>query len=150
MKFRKRIFSGLIICLIIISVISVSASAYAYDNDIGYSFIVKANGASSYSSNSEYRGATTTATPWKVNLTYSAEGTGTYMRFFLAKSGILSTQASDHHDVKQGSGAKYYRAYEIANQTTVKLGAKNNNLVSNTYTISGYWDEETAYHPFSE
>ncbi len=65
---------------------------------------------------------------------------GTVATFWLDKSG---TRVSDVHDVAQGSGAHYYSAFSTANQSNVRLGAENNNASPNSYTISGYWDEET-------
>lgn len=47
------------------------------------------------------------------------------------------------HDIKEGTGDHYYSAFSSASQRDVCLGAENNNNSSSTYTVSGYWDEET-------
>lgn len=115
---------------------------FASDDNHGYSFVIKANHANTYSS-SRYRQTTNTNNPWKVNMTYSGEGTGTITTYWLALYNSSHTLVSGTHDVKQGSGAHYYTATSKANQMDVCLGAENNNNSTNTYTVSGYWDEET-------
>lgn len=52
-------------------------------------------------------------------------------------------KVSATHDVTQGTGDHYYSAYSSASQRDVCLGAENNNNSLRTYTVSGYWDEET-------
>ncbi|MBP1564747.1 MAG: DUF2712 domain-containing protein [Oscillospiraceae bacterium] len=64
------------------------------------------------------------------------------MTYWLTKSSDKAT-ASDFHDVKQGSGAKYYKALKNASETYVVLAAENNNYDASSYSVSGYWDEET-------
>ena len=149
MKSLKKSIVGILVCITAIAAVAISASAYAYDNNYGYSFTVKPKSGLSYSSDIRYRGATTTKTPWKVNFTYSSEGKKTVMTYFLASSGWFPTKFSDFKNVTQGSGDKYFRAYDVACETDVQLAAKNNNNTANSYTISGYWDEETAKHAFS-
>ena len=112
------------------------------DNNYEYAFKLKANYANSYSS-ARYRQTQNTANKWKVNLKNSTEGAGTKATFWLAKDNDSYTRVSATHDVKQGSGAHYYNAYEKASQTDVRLAAENNNDSPNTYQISGVWDEET-------
>lgn len=51
--------------------------------------------------------------------------------------------ASDYHEVDQGTGAHYYSADSNASQANVCLAADNNNYSTNTYIVTGYWDEET-------
>lgn len=81
---------------------------------------------------------------WKVNLTNSAEGNGTLATFWLTTRSDGKNVVSDKtHDVAQGSGAHYYNAKASASQTDVRLAAENNNDSTNTYEVSGYWDEET-------
>lgn len=151
MKFSKKIIAGIAASLMIMSAFSMSASAYGTDNNIPYSFKVKSNQELSYSGDVQYRGATTTATPWKVDFTFSAEGKGTKMDYFLAGNEWLTkTKQSEYKTVTQGSGAKYFHAYDTACKADVQLAARNNNYVSNDYTVAGYWDEETAQHNFSD
>ena len=116
--------------------------AYASDDDNGYSFTIKAHHGNTYS-DGRYRQTTNTSNPWKVNMTYSSEGAGTIMTYWLAKFNSSHDVVSGTHDVKQGTGAHYFTAYSGANQTKVCLAAENNNDLPNSYTVSGYWDEET-------
>lgn len=141
---KGKVLIVLLICLSCI-VTSFSLTAFAANNDnIAYSFKMKANLGRSYSS-SEYRGTLNPKNSWKVNMTYSDEGTGTAAIYFLASANILTrTQLSDAYTVKQGSGAHYYAAYAEASERNVALGCKNNNDVAKSYTVSGYWDEETG------
>ncbi|MCD4839645.1 MULTISPECIES: DUF2712 domain-containing protein [Neobacillus] len=122
-----------------VGIFTFSNFTYASDDNIGFSFTLKPNYENSYSGE-RYRQTTNPKNKWKVNLTYSSEGVGTVATFWLDKSG---TRVSDVHDVAQGSGAHYYSAFSTANQSNVRLGAENNNASPNSYTISGYWDEET-------
>lgn len=143
MKKGKVLFVLLMCVCCFVTSFSLTAFA-ANDDNIAYSFKMKANGARSYSS-SEYRGTPNPKNSWKVNMTYNAEGSGTVATYFLASSNIITrTQYSDAHDVKQGSGAHYYAAYAEASEKNVALGCKNNNIVDKSYTVSGYWDEETG------
>ena len=150
MSFKKRILIGITTCLITLSALGFSSYAYGGDNNIGYSFSVP-GGQNWAFSNAKYRGPSGTSVPWKVNFTYSSEGVGTYMQYFLAGTEWISlSKLSDYKMVKQGSGVKYYHAYDSAYNRNVRLGARNNNNVSKSYTVSGYWDEETAKHTFSD
>lgn len=150
MSFKKRVLIGITTGVIALSALGFSASAYGSDNNIGYSYSVP-GGQNWGFSDAEYRGASDTSVPWKVNFTYSSEGAGTCMQYFLAGTEWFSpSKLSDYKLVKQGSGAKYYRAYDSAYKRDVRLGARNNNNVSNSYTVSGYWDEETEKHTFSD
>ena len=147
LKFYKRLLLTLIVCSISISAFAFSVAAYGSDNDIPYSFTVLGNQQGTYT-NGEYRGNSGTNVPWKVNFTYSQEGKGTVMQYYL--SGSWWSKQSDYKNVKQGSGAKYYHAYDTAKNMTVALAARNNNYTSNKYSISGYWDEESAKHTFND
>lgn len=151
MSFKKRVIVGISTCVIALSALGVSVSAYGDDNNIGYSFTVKANQEWSYAADPQYRGPSGTNVPWKVNFTYSAEGTGTYMDYFLAGTEWFSpSKLSDYKRVQQGSGAKYYHAYDTAYNKDVRLAARNNNYVNASYQVSGYWDEEAAKHRFDD
>ena len=117
------------------------AVSKADEDNYYYEFKIKANYENSYSA-ARYRQTTNTSNKWKVNLLNSTEGNETKTTFWLAKDSN-NALASGTHDVAQGTGAHYYNAKANASQTDVKLGAENNNYSSNTYTVSGYWDEET-------
>lgn len=70
------------------------------------------------------------------------------MYFYL--SGPWYEKVSNVKAVKQGSGNKYFAAYDSAQNMDVGLAIKNNNKEdSNKYNVTGYWDEETAKHAFS-
>ncbi|WNB92541.1 DUF2712 domain-containing protein [Bacillus sp. NEB1478] len=121
-----------------LSLLAVGNMAFASNDNVPYSFTLKPGYGNSYSAE-RYRQTSDTSNKWKVNLSYSSEGAGTVATFWLDKS---TTQVSDTHDVAQGSGNHYYTAFSTANQHDVRLGAENNNYSANSYSISGYWDEE--------
>lgn len=79
---------------------------------------------------------------WKVKMTKSYEGPGTYTNFWLELyngknvANVVATRVED--------GARYSPAYSSASQTTVYLTSENNNDNDVTYTVEGYWDEETG------
>ena len=143
MKNYKKVFRIVLVAILGILIFSLSAIGFAEDNNIGYSFTIKANYGNSYSS-ARYRQTKSKENPWKVQLKSSGEGKGTITTFWLSKSTIDGTVVvSPTRNVKQGSGATYSGAYGSASKSHVKLGAENNNYSANTYTISGIWDEET-------
>ncbi|MFQ7310803.1 DUF2712 domain-containing protein [Sellimonas sp.] len=76
-------------------------------------------------------------------MTYSSEGKGTIATYWLALFNSSHTLASGTHNVTQGSGAHYYSAKSNASKSNVCLAVENNNNTTNTYTVAGYWDEET-------
>lgn len=120
-----------------------SMTALAGNDDVPFSFTMKANLAKSYTGD-RYRETTRTNNPWKVNMTASTEGKHTQAYYFLASNGILRIQYSDQHLVKVGSGNHYYKAYSNGSKQNVSLGCRNNNDVNKSYTVAGYWDEETG------
>ena len=147
----KRAAVGLLAGLIGLSVMGLPASAYGEDNDMDFSFNVPGGKRWGYINYAEYRGTASMATPCKVNFAYSTEGQGKIMDYFLLNNSIWSYfQYSDFKSVKQGSGNKYFHAYGAACKQYVRIGAKNKNDVPNNYTVSGYWDEETAKHAFND
>lgn len=151
MKLLKRAAVGILAGLIGLSAMGLFASAYSYDDDYFFLFNVPKEQQWGYINDAKYRGTRYVETPWKVNFASSSEGTGTIMQFFLLNNSWFSyQQRSDYKSVQQGSGNKYFKAYESANQSDVRIGARNNNNVSNSYEVSGYWDEETAKHDFDD
>lgn len=140
MKIKKR---KIMLALTVATLMAINASpVFASDDNIGYSYTIKANYGNTYS-DSRYRQTTDTSNKWKVQMDYSGEGVGTITTYWLALFNQTHDAASAAHDVKQGSGAHYYKAKSNASQKDVCLGAENNNNSTNTYTVSGYWDEET-------
>ena len=147
MKFYKRLLAMAIVATVFIFVFAFGATAYGSDNDIPFSVKVPGYQGKVYT-NAEYRGNSGIEVPWKVNFTYSEEGKGTIMYFYL--SGPWYSKESNVKAVKQGSGNKYFDAYDSCKKMNVGLAIKNNNKEDgNKYNVSGYWDEETAKHAFS-
>lgn len=136
-----------IVATVFISVFAFGASAYGSDNDVPFYVRVPGNQDVVYS-NAEYRGNSDKKVPWKVNFTFSEEGRGTIMYFYL--SGPWYSKQSNVKAVKQGSDKKYFAAYDSCKNMNVGLAVMNNNEKDgNTYEVAGYWDEETAKHAFS-
>lgn len=151
MKLLKRAAVGILAGLIGLSAMGLFASAYSYDNNYYFSFTVGDHQKWGYIGSSQYRGTRYVETPWMVNFTSSSEGAGTVMEFFLLNNDWFRYEKrSDYKRVQQGSGKKYFHAYDSANQSDVRIGARNNNNVAYSYTVSGYWDEETAKHAFDD
>lgn len=117
---------------------------FAGNDNIEYEFILKADYGNSYS-DPRMRTSTTPSNAWKVNMTYSSEGGGTQATYWLARYDNKAV-ASGRHTIKQGSGAHYYHATNMANNTKVQLAGENNNKTSKTYLVKGYWDEETTVY----
>lgn len=136
-----------IVATVFISVFAFGATAYGSDNDVPFLVQVPGNQKKGYSK-AEYRGSSGPEVPWKVNFTYSEEGKGTIMYFYL--SGPWYSKQSNVKAVKQGSDKKYFAAYDSCKNMNVGLAVMNNNEKDgNTYEVAGYWDEETAKHAFS-
>lgn len=147
MKFYKRLLAMAIVATVFISVFAFGATAYGSDNDVPFLVQVPGNQKKGYSK-AEYRGSSGPEVPWKVNFTYSEEGKGTIMYFYL--SGPWYSKQSNVKAVKQGSDKKYFAAYDSCKNMNVGLAVMNNNEKDgNTYEVAGYWDEETAKHAFS-
>ncbi len=118
-----------------------SVVSMAAEDAFGYSFKVKAKMKKSYANDSRQRTTGRTDNPWKVELSYTGEGKGSMNYFFIAKT-WNKDECSRMYGVAQGTGPHYYRALENAQNQYVTLGARNNNNNEDTFTISGYWDEE--------
>ena len=133
MKFYKRLLAMAIVATVFISVFAFGATAYGSDNDVPFLVQVPGNQKKGYSK-AEYRGSSGPEVPWKVDFTFSEEGRGTIMYFYLS---------GPWYD-------KYFAAYDSAQNMDVGLAIKNNNKEdSNKYNVAGYWDEETDKHKFS-
>ena len=136
-----------IVATVFISVFAFGATAYGSDNDVPFLVQVPGNQKKGYSK-AEYRGSSGPEVPWKVDFTFSEEGRGTIMYFYL--SGPWYEKVSNVKSVKQGTGCKYFAAYDSCKNMNVGLAVMNNNEKDgNTYEVAGYWDEETAKHAFS-
>lgn len=132
--------------LLVISTISINTlvANAAVNDKHDYLFTIKASEGTSRYSNGNLR-STYDNNAWKVNLEVSGEGDGTATKFRLCLKD--NSGASAWHSVIQGSGDHYYSATDAADATTVYLQGKNNTSTTKTYTISGYWDEETGVSP---
>ena len=100
-----------IVATVFISVFAFGATAYGSDNDVPFLVQVPGNQKKGYSK-AEYRGSSGPEVPWKVDFTFSEEGRGTIMYFYL--SGPWYEKVSDVKSVKQGTGCKYFAAYDSA------------------------------------
>ena len=141
----KKLSLLLALCCIISIVLAIPA--FAAEDSFPYSFKMKASQSSNYSDTAYTRTAVDTENPWKVDFRYNGEGDNTIAIYWLAADKLIGhSQVSSSYNVVAGSGAKYYRAYETATGEDCVLGAKNNNNVTSSYTISGYWDEEIGEH----
>lgn len=138
-KISKKIITSL---LLVGALSTLSLPTFAAEDNYGYSFSIKTHQNNTYGGDAKYRQTTNTSNKWKVELSYSGEGKGTGTRFWLVKDNISKTQVSTSTIAYQGGGAKYTDAYNDASKQYVKLGAENNNYSANSYTVSGYWDEE--------
>lgn len=118
---------------------------FASNDNHGYSFEIQPYHYNNYSAK-RYRQTTHVENEWKVNLISSGEGKGTITTFWLGKYNDDAfynyEQGSITRNIKQGSGNHYTEAYSKANKSYVALGAENNNYTTNTYWVSGNWDEE--------
>lgn len=145
-NYYKRLTSVILALIVVATISATGLVAYAYsDNNISYSFTIKASQVASKYSEREYRNTYDNSNAWKVNLRSSGEGAkaATYFRLCLKDdSGVSNWKL-----VAQGSGAHYYSAWDGADHTYVYLQGKNNNNSAKTYTVSGYWDEETGLSP---
>ena len=138
-KFAKiTVTSALAMCMVATPMVS-----KASDDNVGFSFDLKPEYGNSTTS-ARYRQTTNVNNKWKVNLTKNAEGNGTLATFWLTTRSDGKNIVSDKaHDVAQGSGAHYYNAKDSASKKDVRLSAENNNSSTDSFEVSGYWDEET-------
>lgn len=142
-KVRVIALGTILACSIGLGTLPVEAG----NENSGYSFMIKKDQANT-STGTKYRQTTTERNTWKVRMYFSQEGTNTYTKYWLEKSN--GTNVSPAVDVKAGnkdskSGRNHYiKGNAGANATEVRLTAENNNVNSSTYSVEGYWDEETG------
>lgn len=115
------------------------ASETKTNDDIPFEFTIKPNQDNSYSEY-RYRETAYPENEWKVEFNQSGEGSGTYTTFWLQLDNGANCSIAD--DVMVGTSA-YNFAYQTASFDNVCLTAQNNNFNSDSYSVSGYWDEET-------
>ena len=151
MKLTKTLaISAMATAVALLTIIVPMGASAAGDNNIPYNFNVPGNQNWGYDNNSQYRGTSNTKVPWMVNFTFSGEGITARSEYFILGDGWNYNKYSDYKGVNQGSGAKYFHAYDSAYNVALRIGARNNNYNNKSYTVSGYLDEETALHKFND
>ncbi|WP_350300350.1 DUF2712 domain-containing protein [Peribacillus frigoritolerans] len=142
-KGRVIALGTILACSIGLGTLSVEAGN---ENSL-YSFKIKKEQGNEYT-RTKYRQTTTERNTWKVRMYHSQEGTNTYTTYWLERSD--GTNVSPSVKVTAGSGGEksgrnhYVKGNAGANAAKVRLTAENNNYSSSTYTVDGYWDEETG------
>lgn len=150
MKKLTKKFIAIVIALFAVSTISAGSlvAMASIDEDIAFSFQIKANNEISRDPNKRFRSTFNNDNAWKVELVTSNEtddrkGCGTYFCLGLDDK----TSASAWHLVERGSGEHYYSSNDAADFANVYLQGKDNNNSSKVYTVGGFWDEETDKAP---
>lgn len=119
-----------------------TSDVLAANENYSFSFSIKSwNGNTR--SGGRYRQTTNAYNAWKVNLVKSTEGAGNPITRFWLET-YNGTNVSPAHNVNAGSKNHFYAANSSASKATVYLTAENNNFTGQTYSVSGYWDEETG------
>ncbi|MGE1164474.1 DUF2712 domain-containing protein [Peribacillus simplex] len=137
-KGKKLIQHALIFGLF--ATIFIPSSTFAWPSTGGFAFNIQPNQGNTRSEGA-YRSANTTAIPWGVQVDSSNEsGDKTYTRFWI--EGVDGTNVSESANVLEDSGDKWVNPYSTANQRTVYLTAENNNYNSESFLVTGFWDEE--------
>lgn len=116
----------------------------AGDENISFKFNIKSWGGNGQESDGRYRNTPNAECTWKVKLVTSGEGAGKDTTFWLEL--YDGTNVSGDITATQGGKAIYKEAYSSASKATVYLTGENNNLNGDTYSVSGYWDEETGVY----
>lgn len=116
-------------------------SISAYDDNIAFTLGIKEYQANSRTSG-RYRETTNPNNKWKVQMTKTYEGPNASTTYWLERydGGNVSKAIT----INVNSGVMYTPAWSSASQATVYLTAENNNYNNITYTVQGYWDEETG------
>jgi hypothetical protein len=118
---------------------------YHKDNNIGFSFRIQGSVDNAQAPKSEFRNTSDNSNSWKVQMSKSGEGQHTITNFWIVNKNGRS--ASSEYSIKQGDSARYKRANDNGDHINVYLTAENNNFMSSkTYTVTGYWDEETGVY----
>lgn len=142
-KTLKKKLAAFGACALALSAIT-ATTAFASNDNYDFSFRIQGSVDNAQDPTPRYRGTDDNSNAWKVNLTYSEEGSGTITDFWIVSS---YGSASQQHHVKQGNGAYYFAANNNGDYVDVYLTAENNNFATSTqYNVSGYWDPETGVH----
>lgn len=141
MNLVKRI--GKIFIILSFAILSIGyTNSFAKDENNAFFFKIKEYHGNGRVDTGRYRETTNPKNMWKVGMKFSGEGNSTVTFFWLEHKN--EDNVSDDMKVKQSMTTQYYKeADESANKSVVYLTGENNNYNSNTYNVSGYWDEET-------
>ncbi len=144
-KKTTKVFSVVLVVMLFVATFAVSA--FAGDENLIYSFNIQANRNVTRYTVGQFRDTTNNNNAWKVNFKTSNEpGTGrTFTEYVITKSD--GTLAASWHSVQVSTGAHYYAANDNGDFATVYLNGRDNNNIASTYTVTGYWDEETGITP---
>lgn len=147
MKKLAKKFIAIVIALLAVTTISASSlvAMASVNENIGFSFGVEAHNAITQYQYGRLRTTSNNKNAWKVNLTTSDEtdsskGCGSYFCLGLNDQ----TEASKWYLVEKGSGEHYYPTNDSAGFKYVYLQCRDNNNSTKTYTVAGFWDEETG------
>lgn len=147
------------IALVIFTAVTAQLSVVAaVDNNIDFTFEIRAEMVPNYDKNEQRRSTSDVNNAWKVKLTSSNEPTKahpdgsakTATKFYLGinnHSVKKNEVGSIQYNVLEGDEAKYYAAYQKASPADVYLYGRDNNVTNHVYAVSGVWDEETGKKP---
>lgn len=143
MKRKTKKIIGLALAILSIATITIPNVFAGEENDNPYGFHIDGWHNNSHSKSRE-RYTDDPSDRWKVKLSTTGEGKGTYTTFWLEN--YTGDNVSKTVDVKQGKGYYYRPSYRKGCRIYVYLTAENNNFNSTTYDVTGYWDEETGVY----
>lgn len=140
-KLIKKLGKTVLTVMLALACVS-SVGVFAANENYDFKFQIGSFYGNGRVEKGRYRQTKNVNNMWKVNLKSSGEGSGTLTDFWMEKKN--GDNVSGDIRAKQGAGAYYKAAYSSASQTNVYLTGENNNFDSNTYYVSGFWDEETG------
>lgn len=109
-----------------------------------HAFTIMPNGQKSWDvKGGKYRDATSTADPWGVNLGMTVDPHD-YITIFWIEHNTNGARLSDDVLVRHG-GYHYNSPYAAANQTTIRLTARDNRSDNQSYWIGGQWRTNTWF-----
>lgn len=139
----KKIIVGILLSTMLIGIFTTDVMA-GIDGAYDFELAIKSKQANTRTTG-RYRSATNVNDSWKVNLETTTENNNDSGITTFWLENYATDNVSTSHNVPSGSGDHYYAAGTSAAQMTVYLTAEDNNYsFTKTYTISGYWDEETG------
>lgn len=138
---RRKIMAAMVTCLMAVMMFGGTALASAeYD----HGFTIMPSGQKSWDvQGGKYRPATTTADPWGVMLGITTDPHD-YMTVFWIENNANGARLSNDVYVQHG-GYHYNNPYAGANQTTIRLTARDNRTDNNSYWIGGKWRTNTWF-----